>query len=182
MSWITEQESTSTDLVKHARDLSTGFFDLVHMADLLQQIVQALFESHVEPLLAGKDQKSVASKKRFERVLDELVAGGIDESINCALFLLSPRANANSSISVLLWRAKRVLDSEQHKDDFIREPPPADQIQPTKACTFACDIVNIHANEVVSVVDDSIREALLNEIGQRFFLCAPTKHSFESFS
>lgn len=76
----------TAELVTTARELSTGFFDLVHMADLLQQTVQALYESLVEPQLApgGHEANAVASKKRFERVLDELVADGIDHSISRA--------------------------------------------------------------------------------------------------
>src|ERR1700733_16102636 len=56
------------------------FFELVHIGDMIQSMVQVFFDKEMAPHIDRTDflNSVVREKKRFENALDDSVAGGLN--------------------------------------------------------------------------------------------------------
>ncbi|CAG8551608.1 2625_t:CDS:10, partial [Diversispora eburnea] len=115
------------------------FFELVHIADLIQQMVQVYYDEEME-------------KKAFEKILDESVASGL-----------------NKGIQVLIDHVEYILATVQRPEDFRPPIDVPLDLKPTKACVEAVECLSTHVKLVIGCSDKQTLDVFLQEIGLRLF-------------
>ncbi|KAJ3324704.1 F-box protein: endocytic membrane traffic, recycling ReCYcling 1 [Gonapodya sp. JEL0774] len=136
------------------------FFELVHVADLILQMVDVYYTDDVVPYIDATDflSKINSEKKAFERNLDDNVALGMDRAIQ-----------------VLIEHADFVLETEQGVADFNPPPGKPFDMKPTKTCRKVVELLTKHAALLRGVTDKATIDMFLQEIGIRVFT-ALVKH------
>ena len=98
-----------------------------------------------------------SEKKAFERLLDDLVAAGLDKSM-----------------TVLMDQVEHILKTEQKLTDYDPIQPVTD-LEPTRACLEAIHCLASHTHLVLGAADKHTVEVFYAEIGLRFYATF-TKH------
>ncbi|KNC99171.1 uncharacterized protein SPPG_05425 [Spizellomyces punctatus DAOM BR117] len=134
---------------------SLQFFEMVHIADLIQQMIEVYYQEDVKPWIDESDFLSdiVVDKKSFERLLDDSVANGMDKSIQ-----------------VLVNQIDYILLVEQAQKDF--NPTEKDvvlDLKPTKACQRVIECLNSHIKILYGVAEKHTMEVFFGEVGVRIF-------------
>lgn len=144
-----------------------AFLELVNVGDLIQQMVEVFY---YQELVAGgltdrDDFLSLASKekKRFESMLDERVAAGL-----------------NKGIDVLMDEVEYLCGTIQQPSDFNPPVGPKGVVEvfdigPSDAATRIVDIVSSHTNMLVGSTDKNVLDVFNQEVGVRLF-AALCKH------
>ncbi|RHZ82849.1 hypothetical protein Glove_103g57 [Diversispora epigaea] len=130
------------------------FFELVHIADLIQQMLQVYYDEEMNRFIDKTDFMNICNKekKAFEKILDESVASGL-----------------NKGIQVLIDHVEYILATVQKPEDFR---PPIDvplDLKPTKACVEAVECLSTHVKLVVDCSDKQTLDVFFQEIGLRLF-------------
>ncbi|KAL7316335.1 F-box protein: endocytic membrane traffic, recycling ReCYcling 1 [Mucor circinelloides] len=140
----------------------TEFFELVHVADVIQQMIQLYYDEEITKNVDKLDFMNEVNKekKSFERLLDDCVAQGMDRGIQ-----------------VLLSQVEFILCHEQRKEDYN---PPTDSmpdLKPTKACRDTIQCLKTNTSMLVGAAEKSTMDLFFSEIGRRFFeiLCKHLK-------
>ncbi|KAL1914516.1 uncharacterized protein VTP21DRAFT_8230 [Calcarisporiella thermophila] len=130
------------------------FFELIHMADLIQQMVHVYYEEEMGRYIDKTDFLSDCNKekKNFERLLDDYVARGLDRSLQ-----------------VLIDHVEYILLRDQAASDFLPAHGQVLDLQPTKACKNAADCVQLHTQLLLGCTDKTMLDVFFQEIGSRFF-------------
>ncbi len=146
-----------------------AFLELVNVGDLIQQMVEVFY---LQELVAAKltdadDFLSLAAKekKRFESMLDERVAAGL-----------------NKGIDVLMDEVEYLCGTTQQPSDF-NPPAPAKgvpsvlDIGPSLTATKIVDVVSSHTNMLIGSTDKNVLDVFNQEVGVRLFtaLCKHLK-------
>ncbi|CAI2192373.1 20582_t:CDS:10, partial [Funneliformis geosporum] len=137
-----DPESTSSDVAPLLE-----FFELVHIADLIQQMVQNKYVDKTDFLNYCNKEKKI-----FEKVLDESVAAGL-----------------NKGIQVLMHHVEFILATEQKPEEFKPASDASLDLQPTKACINAVECLSSHTKLVVGCSDKHTLDVFFQEIGLQFF-------------
>lgn len=146
-----------------------AFLELVNVGDLIQQMIEVFY---LQELVAAKltDQDDFLSaackeKKRFEQMLDERVAAGL-----------------NKGIDVLMDEVEYICGTTQLPTDF--NPPVGpngvaqiSDIGPSSTATKIVDIVSSHTSMLVGSTDKTVLDVFNQEVGLRLFtaLCKHLK-------
>lgn len=139
----------------------TEFFELVHVADVIQQMIQLYYDEEITKNVDRQDFMNEVNKekKAFERLLDDCVAKGMDQGIQ-----------------VLLSQVEFILSNEQLKQDYnpTNDMP---EIQPTKACLDTIRCLKTNTAMLVGAAEKGTMDLFFSEIGRRFFeiLCKHLK-------
>ncbi|KAL0095304.1 exocyst complex component Sec10-domain-containing protein [Phycomyces blakesleeanus] len=140
----------------------TEFFGMVHLADLMQHMIQAYYDEEITKYVDKHDFMNDINKekKSFERLLDDCVAQGMDHGIQ-----------------VLLAQVEMILSTEQKPEDYN---PPSDidvDLKPTKACFDAIECLKKNISMLSGAAEKSTMDLFFSEIGRRFFevLCKHLK-------
>ncbi|KAJ3168848.1 F-box protein: endocytic membrane traffic, recycling ReCYcling 1 [Geranomyces variabilis] len=134
---------------------SLQFFELVHIADLIQQMVEVYYQEDVKSWIDESDFLAdiVVDKKAFERLLDDCVASGMDKAIQ-----------------VLVNQVDYILLVEQKKEDYNPlEKDVVVDLKPTLACRRVIDCLNSHAKILYGVAEKNTMEVFFGEVGTRIF-------------
>ena len=145
------------------------FLELVNVGDLIQQMLDVFYE---QELIATKltDRNdflnpAVKEKKRFEQMLDERVAAGL-----------------NKGIEVLMTEVEYVCATTQKPEDFYPGAsnganPDVIDIGPSQTATQIVDIVSSHTKMLVGSTDKNMLDVFNQEVGMRLFtaLCKHLK-------
>ncbi|RIB28049.1 exocyst complex component Sec10-domain-containing protein [Gigaspora rosea] len=144
-----DPESTSKGLAPLVE-----FFELVHIADLIQQMVQVYYEEEMSRFIDKTDFFNICTKekKTFEKTLDDSVAAGL-----------------NIGIQVLIDHVEFILSTEQRSEEFYPQTNTPLDLKPTKACVHAVECLSSHAKLVVGCSDKNTLDVFFQEIGIRFF-------------
>ncbi|KAJ3086496.1 F-box protein: endocytic membrane traffic, recycling ReCYcling 1 [Quaeritorhiza haematococci] len=151
-----EGDPKNGNTISTAADLdSMQFFELVHIADLVSQMVDVYYQEDVKPWIDENDflAEIVVEKRNFDRLLDDQVATGLDKSIQ-----------------VLINQAEYILSHDQLPTDF--NPPEKNvvvDIKPTKACTKVIRCLTAHTRLLTGVADRNMMEVFYGELGVRMF-------------
>lgn len=138
-----------------------AFLELVNVGDLIQQMVEVFY--HQELLAANLTDRdeflslAAKEKKRFESMLDERVAAGL-----------------NKGIDVLMDEVEYLCATTQEPSDFN---PPAGangqaqvmDIGPSRTATKIVDVVSSHTNMLVGSTDKNVLDVFNQEVGMRLF-------------
>jgi len=160
------REVNHTDVSSGVKPLVT-FLELVNVGDLIQQMIDVFYATElVTPRLSDRDDfldPAVKEKKRFEQMLDERVAAGL-----------------NKGIDVLMDEVEYVCATTQSPNDF-NPLTPADiekvfmDIGPTSTATAVVTLVSQHTSMLVGSADKNMLDVFNQEVGLRLFT-ALTKH------
>jgi recyclin-1 len=143
------------------------FLELVNVGDLIQQMVDVFYmQELVAPKLSDPDDfvnPAVKEKKRFEQMLDERVAAGL-----------------NKGIDVLMEEIEYVCATTQLPSDFNPEMEadgrPVD-IGPSETAKQVVTVVSSHVSMLVGSTDKNVLDVFNQEVGVRLFtvLCKHIK-------
>ncbi|TKA65833.1 hypothetical protein B0A49_08635 [Cryomyces minteri] len=147
------------------------FLELVNVGDLIQQMVDVFFvQELVHTKLTDRDDfldPAVKEKKRFEQMLDERVAAGL-----------------NKGIDVLMDEVEYVCATTQPTTDFNPGATSSDaaksgvfDIGPSKTAQQVVEIVSSHTGMLVGSTDKNMLDVFNQEVGLRLFtaLCKHLK-------
>jgi recyclin-1 len=149
------------------------FLELVNVGDLIQQMIDVFYSQEmVATKLTDRDDflnQAVKEKKRFEQMLDERVAAGL-----------------NKGIDVLMDEVEYICATTQQPTDFNPAPPPNSSgssaipnIDPTPTSTAHQVIATIsgHTGMLLGSTDKTTLDVFLQEVGLRLFtlLCKHIK-------
>jgi recyclin-1 len=141
------------------------FLELVNVGDLIQQMVDVFYvQELVVPKLSDRDDflsPAVKEKKRFEQMLDERVAAGL-----------------NKGIDVLMDEVEYICATTQLPTDF--NPVATGQmsdIGPTETAKRVVDLVSSHTGMLVGSTEKNMLDVFNQEVGLRLFtaLCKNLK-------
>ncbi|KAF1981849.1 hypothetical protein K402DRAFT_363925 [Aulographum hederae CBS 113979] len=141
------------------------FLELVNVGDLIQQMVDVFYvQEMVTTKLTDRDDflsPAVKEKKRFEQMLDERVAAGL-----------------NKGIDVLMDEVEYLCATIQQPTDF--NPTASEQmmdIGTTQTATRIVDIVSSHTGMLTGSTDKNMLDVFNQEVGLRLFtaLCKHLK-------
>ncbi|MCJ1317470.1 F-box protein: endocytic membrane traffic, recycling ReCYcling 1 [Xylographa vitiligo] len=152
------------------------FLELVNVGDLIQQMLDVFYEQElVATRLTDRHDflnPTVKEKKRFEQMLDERVAAGL-----------------NKGIEVLMAEVEFVCATTQNVEDFN---PGATgmainkivDITPSNTAVWVVEVVSAHTKMLVGSTDKNMLDVFNQEIGLRLFatLCKHLKRQRISVS
>lgn len=145
------------------------FLELVNVGDLIQQMVDVFYmQEMVYAKLTDRDDflsPAVKEKKRFEQMLDERVAAGL-----------------NKGIDVLMDEVEYICATTQLPTDF-NPSVSGDAFQqvvdigPTATATRVVEVVSSHTSMLVGSTDKNMLDVFNQEVGLRLFtaLCKHLK-------
>jgi len=147
------------------------FLELVNVGDLIQQMIDVFYAQElVAPKLSDRDDflsPAVKEKKRFEQMLDERVAAGL-----------------NKGIDVLMDEVEYICATTQLSTDFNPGGGKAGNggnqvvdLAPTETATRVVDLVSSHVGMLTGSTDKNVLDVFNQEVGLRLFtaLCKHIK-------
>ncbi|EJD41543.1 hypothetical protein AURDEDRAFT_169438 [Auricularia subglabra TFB-10046 SS5] len=128
------------------------FFELVHIGDTIQSMVQVYFDKELAPYISRTDflNGAVREKKRFENTLDDAVAGGL-----------------NAGTDVLMSQVEHIIWSRTGPRDYYPEDGQSLDLKPTKACQDAIACLEMHCKLLRGSTSKDVLEVFYQEIGIR---------------
>ena len=143
------------------------FLELVNVGDLIQQMIDVFYgQEMVAAKLTDRDDflnPAAKEKKRFEQMLDERVAAGL-----------------NKGIEVLLGEVEHVCATAQKAEDYNPEASSVASsdvmdIGPSEAAKQIVEMVSSHTKMLVGSTDKNMLDVFNQEVGMRLF-AALCKH------
>ncbi|KAF1945448.1 secretion pathway protein Sls2/Rcy1 [Clathrospora elynae] len=138
-----------------------AFLELVNVGDLIQQMVEVFYlQELVAANLTDRDDflsLAAKEKKRFEAMLDERVAAGL-----------------NKGIDVLMDEVEYLCSTTQHPSDFNPPVGPSGSAQvfdigPSQTATKIVDVVSSHTSMLIGSTDKNVLDVFNQEVGVRLF-------------
>ncbi|KAH7929274.1 hypothetical protein BV22DRAFT_1144106 [Leucogyrophana mollusca] len=153
---IATDRMTSYKPAEHASTASVAplvqFFELVHIGDMIQSIVQVYFDKELAPHIDRTDFLNVVvrEKKRFENTLDDCVAAGL-----------------NAGTQVLMNQVEHIILTLTKPREYY---PPSDaplELGPTHGCTEAIRCLEMHCKLLKGSTSKEVLEVFYTEVGIR---------------
>lgn len=160
------EEIASYDFTQHDAQASVSdksapagplllFFELVHIGDTIQQMMQAFFDRVAAPMLGKVDftNAAVREKKRMENELDEHVAKGM-----------------SACVELFVHHVEHIVLTHQGPRDFYPEANAMrDVAEPTRACAECCATLTVYCDMLASCADKALLDVFYQEIGFRLY-------------
>jgi recyclin-1 len=145
------------------------FIELVNVGDLISQMIDVFYEQQLAtPRIADRNDfldPSGLAKKKFEQMLDESVAAGL-----------------NKGIDVLMDEVEYICATTQLPTDYNPLPPPEknngvtdSDMGPTHTARRVVDLVSSHTSMLVGSTEKTMLDVFNGEVGLRLFT-AVCKH------
>lgn len=132
------------------------FLELVNVGDLIQQMIDVFYVQELAntKLLDADDflSPAVKEKKRFEQMLDERVAAGL-----------------NKGIDVLMDEVEFICATTQTTQDYNAPSAAALDIGPTATSQQVVKLVKAHTDMLVGSTDKTVLDVFNQEVGLRLF-------------
>jgi len=128
------------------------FFELVHVGDTIQSMVQVFFDKEMAPHIDKTDflNAVVREKKRFENTLDDSVASGL-----------------NAGTQVLMNQVDHIIQtSTKLRAYYPPEDAPLD-LRPTEGCREAIRCLELHCKLLKGSTSREVLEVFYQEVGIR---------------
>ncbi|KAG4099641.1 hypothetical protein H8356DRAFT_1666244 [Neocallimastix lanati (nom. inval.)] len=148
---VTDENHGTQSIIKSL----VTFFELIHIADLIQQMVHVYYMEDIVKYVDENDFMSdiIVEKKQFERHLDDLVAQGMDKSIQ-----------------VLIDNIEFTLINELPLDAYdVQSENQVLDLKPTKVCLKIVEFLSYHSKMIIGVTDKNTVNVLYEEISIRLF-------------
>ncbi|CAK1367661.1 Recyclin-1 [Cercospora beticola] len=158
-----KEESKSSDGVSAGSTAHVGveplvtFLELVNVGDLIQQMIDVFYSQElIATKLIDRDDfldPAVKDKKKFEQMLDERVAAGL-----------------NKGIDVLMDEVEYICATTQTPTDFNPTvDSPVVDIGPSTTAKQVVDMVSGHTGMLVGSTDKNMLDVFNQEVGLRLF-------------
>ncbi|GLB38835.1 putative exocyst complex component Sec10 [Lyophyllum shimeji] len=140
---------------EHAQTTSVApllqFFELVHVGDTIQSMVQVYFDKELAHHIDRTDflNAVVREKKRFENALDDSVAGGL-----------------NAGTEVLMNQVEHIILTLTGPREYYPEEGPLD-LGPTRGCAEAIKCLEMHCRLLKGSTSKEVLEVFYQEVGIR---------------
>ncbi|KAJ6512048.1 exocyst complex component Sec10-domain-containing protein [Mycena vitilis] len=153
---LATEQMTSYKPEEHQETTSVApllqFFELVHIGDTIQSMVQVFFDKELAPHIDRTDflNAVVREKKRFENSLDDSVAAGL-----------------NAGTEVLMNQVEHIILTLTQPREYY---PPDDaelDLKPTKGCTEAIKCLEMHCKLLKGSTNKEVLEVFYQEVGIR---------------
>lgn len=132
------------------------FLELVNVGDLIQQMVDVFYSQElVATKLIDRDDfldPAVKDKKKFEQMLDERVAAGL-----------------NKGIDVLMDEVEYICATTQKPTDFNPGRDAVVDIGPSQTAKQIVDMISGHTGMLVGSTDKNMLDVFNQEVGLRLF-------------
>ncbi|KAG5650731.1 hypothetical protein H0H81_011231 [Sphagnurus paluster] len=127
------------------------FFELVHIGDTMQSMVQVYFDKELAHHIDRTDflNAVVREKKRFENALDDSVAGGL-----------------NAGTEVLMSQVEHIIMTFTGPREYYPEDGPLD-LGPTRGCAEAIKCLEMHCRLLKGSTSKEVLEVFYQEVGIR---------------
>ncbi|KAF8074174.1 exocyst complex component Sec10-domain-containing protein [Lyophyllum atratum] len=127
------------------------FFELVHVGDTIQSMVQVYFDKELAHHIDRTDFMNavVREKKRFENALDDSVAGGL-----------------NAGTEVLMNQVEHIILTLTGAREYYPEDGPLD-LGPTRGCAEAIRCLEMHCRLLKGSTSKEVLEVFYQEVGIR---------------
>ncbi|KAF8452346.1 exocyst complex component Sec10-domain-containing protein [Boletus edulis BED1] len=128
------------------------FFELVHIGDTIQSMVQVFFDKEIAPHIDKTDFLNVVvrERKRFEDMLDECVASGL-----------------NAGTQVLMNQVDHIIQTlTKPREYYPPEDAPLD-LRPTEGCREAIQCLETHCKLLKGNTSRELLEVFYQEVGIR---------------
>ncbi|BGP16438.1 hypothetical protein JCM10213_004006 [Rhodosporidiobolus nylandii] len=128
------------------------FFELVHIGDTIQQMVEVYFDKEMSLYIDKKDflNTVVREKKKFESALDDAVAQGL-----------------NAAVNILMTQVEHIITTRQGPRDFTPDADVDFDLTPTTACAEVVEVLRRHCDMLKGSADKHIIEVFNQEVGIR---------------
>ncbi|KDE09280.1 hypothetical protein MVLG_00598 [Microbotryum lychnidis-dioicae p1A1 Lamole] len=128
------------------------FFELVHIGDTIQQMVEVYFEKEMVAYIDRRDFLNVVirEKKKFESSLDDAVAQGL-----------------NAGVNILMHQVEHIITTQQSRSDYCPPGQAEMELNSTRACANAIETLTTHCDMLRGSTDKQILEVFHQEVGIR---------------
>ncbi|ORX40515.1 exocyst complex component Sec10-domain-containing protein [Kockovaella imperatae] len=128
------------------------FFELVHVGDTIQSMVQVYFDKDLAKYVDKTDflNAVMREKKRFETVLDDAVAGGL-----------------NAGIEVLMNQVEHIIQVKTGPREYYPTEGTPLELGPTEGCREAIACLEMHCNLLRGSTSKEVLEVFYQEVGIR---------------
>ncbi|WVF72932.1 hypothetical protein IAT40_007750 [Kwoniella sp. CBS 6097] len=128
------------------------FFELVHIGDTIQSMVQVYFDKELAMYVDKTDflNAVMREKKRFEAVLDDAVAAGL-----------------NAGIEVLMNQVEHIIQVKTGPREYYPVEGTPLELGPTKGCQEAIKCLEMHCNLLRGSTSKEVLEVFYQEVGIR---------------
>ncbi|WVO18527.1 hypothetical protein L204_106246 [Cryptococcus depauperatus] len=128
------------------------FFELVHVGDTIQSMIQVYFDKELSPYVDKTDflNSVMREKKRFESVLDDAVAAGL-----------------NAGIEVLMNQVEHIIQVKTGPREYYPEHGTSLELGPTEGCKEAIRCLEMHCNLLKGSTSKEVLEVFYQEVGIR---------------
>ncbi|KAF7194997.1 F-box protein pof6 [Pseudocercospora fuligena] len=155
-----DQQGSETQAASHSAHVGVEplvtFLELVNVGDLIQQMVDVFYSQELvgTKLLDSDDflNPAVKDKKKFEQMLDERVAAGL-----------------NKGIDVLMDEVEYICATTQTPTDFNPGSQGVVDIGPSATAKQIVDMVSGHTGMLVGSTDKNMLDVFNQEVGLRLF-------------
>ncbi|KAJ1980479.1 F-box protein: endocytic membrane traffic, recycling ReCYcling 1 [Dimargaris verticillata] len=143
-----------TGVYTYSLDALHQFLELIHLADLIVQMIEVYYKQEMAVFVKEDDFLSVCNqeKKTLEAKVDDQAAAGLDRVID-----------------VMMAQVEHILRNTQKLNDFNPPTGAAADLQPTRACQAVLDCLTKYTALVIQATDKHITDVFLGEVGLRFF-------------
>ncbi|KAF8686394.1 Exocyst complex component Sec10 [Rhizoctonia solani] len=151
-----EEQMRMYQPAEHAETTSVApllqFFELAHIGDTIQSIIQVYFDKELAPFIDKTDflNAVVREKKRFENALDDAVAGGL-----------------NAGTEVLMNQVEHIIITQTGPRVYYPDPGVPLDLGPTKGCRDAIACLEMHCKLLKGSTSKEVLEVFHQEIGIR---------------
>ncbi|KII91464.1 hypothetical protein PLICRDRAFT_104834 [Plicaturopsis crispa FD-325 SS-3] len=128
------------------------FFELVHIGDTIQSMVQVYFDKELAPHIDRTDFLNgvVREKKRFENALDDSVAAGL-----------------NAGTEVLMNQVEHIIQTLTPPRAYYPISDALLELGPTAGCTSAIECLKVHCRLLRGSTSKEVLEVFYQEVGIR---------------
>nr|GAT58766.1 predicted protein [Mycena chlorophos] len=153
---VANEQMTSYKPEEHSLTTSVApllqFFELVHIGDMIQSMVQVFFDKELAPHIDRTDFLSpvVREKKRFENALDDSVATGL-----------------NSGTQVLMNQVEHIILTLTQPREYYPVDDSMTDLGATKGCTEAIKCLDMHCKLLKGSTSKEVLEVFYQEVGIR---------------
>ncbi|KAH7909176.1 exocyst complex component Sec10-like protein [Hygrophoropsis aurantiaca] len=128
------------------------FFELVHVGDMIQSIVQVYFDKELAQYIDRTDFLNVVvrEKKRFENILDDCVAAGL-----------------NAGTQVLMNQVEHIILTLTKPREYYPSSDAPLELGPTRGCTEAIRCLETHCKLLKGSTSKEVLEVFHTEVGIR---------------
>ena len=156
------------------------FLELVNVGDLIQQMVDVFYVQEMcATKLTDRDDflnPATKDKKKFEQMLDERVAAGLNKGID--VLIDEVEFICGSTQAPTDYNPGGTISSSKSKIDLTANtPPPEVEVGPTDTAQRCVELVRTHTSMLTGTTDKTLLDIFNQEVGVRLFttLCKHLK-------